>query len=206
MEQSRETLGQLFSRYRVRLYNTALSLSGNHADAEDILQDGLLAAFRNFRSFEGRSQLSTWLTRIIINAALMRARNKRARPMVSIDQPVQQNDQPLVCAVRDPGPNPEEMYLRQEQLQALERALQTMPKVYRLALTLHHVQGLTIREAAELMGLPVGTLKSQLHRARGRLSREVAERRPRQGVLHTRLRQHRRPVVDQVTTQVAAAA
>ena len=68
----REALDELFSRYRARLYNTALRIMGNSEDAEDALQDGLLTAFRNLSGFEGRSQFSTWLTRIVVNAALMR--------------------------------------------------------------------------------------------------------------------------------------
>jgi len=171
IEENREELDELFSRYRVRLYNTALKLSGNPDDAEDILQDGLLAAFRTFKTFQGRSQLSTWLTRIVINVALMRRRRNRVCLMVSIDHSVKHNHQVAAADFRDPGPNPEEIYARQEQFQCLQRVLQTMPKAYREALRLRHLEGMSVREAAEVMGLPTGTLKSRLHRARQWLSR-----------------------------------
>src|SRR6266852_4708743 len=70
-----EALETLFARNNRALYQTALRLLGNPEDAEDALQEGLLAAYRNLRRFEGRSQFSTWLTRIVINAALMRRRS-----------------------------------------------------------------------------------------------------------------------------------
>src|SRR3989449_11024166 len=72
----------LFRRYQRPLFQTALRVLGNAEDAEDALQDGLLSAYRNLRRFEGRTQFSTWLTRIVINAALMRPRSAKAGPAV----------------------------------------------------------------------------------------------------------------------------
>src|SRR5260370_22828010 len=74
----------LFRRYHRPLFQTALRVLGNTEDAEDALQDGLLSAYRNLKRFEGRSQFSTGLTRIVINAALMRRRSAEARPAVSL--------------------------------------------------------------------------------------------------------------------------
>ena len=75
----------LFRRYQRPLFQTALRVLGNTEDAEDALQDGYLSAYRNLKRFEGRSQFSTWLTRIVINAALMRRRSAKSRPAVSLD-------------------------------------------------------------------------------------------------------------------------
>ena len=182
---SREALNELFDRYRRRLFNTALRLLGNSDDAEDALQDALLAAFRNLDGFKGRSQFSTWLTRIVINAALMRLRRMRPEVMTSIDQKRDREDLPWANRIPDPGPNPEEMYARRERLEMLERRLQLLPTSYRQVMWLCDIHGMTAREAAEALGMSIGTLKSQLHRARLRLSAEVAEarlvRRARQG-------------------------
>src|SRR2546423_10663987 len=76
----------LFRRYQRPLFQTALRVLGNTEDAEDALQDGLLSAYRNLKRFEGRSQFSTWLTRIVINAALMRRRSADARPAGFLDE------------------------------------------------------------------------------------------------------------------------
>ena len=81
----REALEDLFSRYRSRLYKTAFRVLRNPEDAEDALQEGLLAAFRKLDTFEGRSQLSTWLTRIVFNAAAMQMRRRRPGVVNSIE-------------------------------------------------------------------------------------------------------------------------
>src|SRR5450631_4873535 len=100
----------LFRRYQRPLFQTALRVLGNAEDAEDALQDGLLSAYRNLARFERRSQFSTWLTRIVINAALMRRRSKRARPAVSLDDFVTEGELPLAERFADDGPNPEQLY------------------------------------------------------------------------------------------------
>ncbi len=169
----REALDELFSLYRVRLYNTALKILGNRDDAEDALQDGLLAAYRNLNRFEGRSQFSTWLTRIIVNVALMKRRRDRFERIISIDQNIGQEDQPVAGWFPDPRPNPEEIYVWQEQVELIERLLNCVPTVDRRMFWLRHIKGLKIREVAAIMGIPVGTLKSQLHRARRRLRKVV---------------------------------
>src|SRR5258708_26139353 len=81
-----QTVEALFRRYHRPLFQTALRVLGNTEDAEDALQDGLLSAYRNLKRFEGRSQFSTWLTRIEINAAVMRRRSANARPAGALEE------------------------------------------------------------------------------------------------------------------------
>jgi RNA polymerase sigma-70 factor, ECF subfamily len=169
---NQDALDQLFSRYSRALYPTALKLMGNPEDAEDALQDGLLSAFRNLRRFEGRSQFSTWLTRIVINAALMRLRSKRAHPAASIDaEPNGEADEPVPAErIADFGPGPEELYAQKEVREIFERHLEELSAPLRSAFVLRDVQGLSTEEAAQTLGVPEGTLKSQLHRARLQLT------------------------------------
>lgn len=171
LQGDREALNTLFTRYTRPLYQTALRLLGNPADAEDALQDGLLSAARNFKRFEGRSKFSTWLTRIVINAALMRLRSQRARPSISLEQEdPEQRDLTLGSRIPDGRPGPEERYVRTERYEMLERGLRTLPPALQSALRLRDIEGLSTAEAARALGLSEGTLKSQLHRARSRLS------------------------------------
>jgi RNA polymerase sigma-70 factor, ECF subfamily len=167
-----KSLDQLFGRYSRALYPTALKLMGNPEDAEDALQDGLLSAFRNLRRFEGRSQFSTWLTRIVINAALMRLRSKRAHPATSIDaEPNADGDEPAPAEmIADHSPSPEEIYARKEVREIFERNLEGLSPTLRSAIVLRDVEGMSTEEAAETLGVPEGTLKSQLHRARVQLA------------------------------------
>jgi RNA polymerase sigma-70 factor, ECF subfamily len=167
----REALNTLFARYARPLYQTALRLLGNPEDAEDALQDGLLSATRNFKRFEGRSKFSTWLTRIVINAALMRLRSQRSRPTISLEQEdPEQRDLTLGSRIPDGRLGPEDGYVRKERFEILERGLKTLPPALRSAVWLRDIEGLSTAEAARALGLSEGTLKSQLHRARSRLS------------------------------------
>ena len=177
-DDSSVALEHIFLNARADLYKIALRVTGNPADAEDALQDGLLSAFRNLNRFEGRSQFSTWLTRIILNSALMRLRQNRTRRTISIDQSPEQGAQPFAGTFPDPRPNPEEICARQEQIENLERALKAMPRGYHQAVQLRHVQGMKIKEAADALGVSAGTLKSRLFRARQWLNEEAPQLRP----------------------------
>ena len=79
-------------------------------DAEDALQDGMLSAYRNLKRFEGRSQFSTWLTRIVINAALMRRRSAKARPTVSFDEAPHEDELPMTERLAAEDPSPEQLF------------------------------------------------------------------------------------------------
>jgi RNA polymerase sigma-70 factor, ECF subfamily len=179
----REALDQLFARHRGRLYKTARRVMGNSNDAEDALQDGLLSAFRSLSGFKGHSQFSTWLTRIVTNAALMRLRRGGPEARTSsIDEKPYPEEEPLANRIPDPGPNPEERFAREERVQIFQQKLQSLPTAYQQVVRLCDVEGMSTKEAAGALGLPIGTLKSQLHRARLRLSEEVARARPAQRV------------------------
>ena len=180
---TREAFKDLFSRYRSQLYKTALRVLRNPEDAEDALQDGLLSAFRKLDTFEGRSQFSTWLTRIVFNAAAMQLRRRRPEVVNSIDAQPGPGQRPWADLIPDQRPNPEEIFAQQERHQMVGQCLQSLPVPYRHAAWLCIVQGLKIREAAEALGLPRGTLKSQLHRAKLRFRKEAAVARPWQGAL-----------------------
>jgi len=173
LQGDQEALGLLLASYMPQLYCAALRILGTPEDAEEALQDGLVQVVQHFREFEGRSRFSTWLTRIVINAALMRLRRSRPEVMTSTDQTPGRDQLFFAESISDTRPNLEEVYAREEQLQLLKRKMRTLPAAYRSALWLRHVQGMSIREAAEALGIPVGSLKSQLHRARLMLRNEV---------------------------------
>ncbi len=162
----------LFARHARAGYQSALKLLGSAEDAEDALQEGMLSAFRNLRRFEGRSQFSTWLTRIVINAALMRLRSQRARQAVSIDEPAGAAAEAGLTIgeqLTDSAPNPEQLYAREELHEILDQNLTGLSPEMRTALLLRDVEGLSTKEAAQILGVPENTLKSRLHRARVQL-------------------------------------
>jgi len=166
-------LEALFARHSGALYQSALKLLGNPEDAEDALQEGMLSAFKNLRRFEGRSKFSSWLTRIVINAALMRLRSQRAHQTVSADQPLGEAEVTLAEQLADPAPDPERLYARQELRRLLDRNLTELPPDMRTAVLLRDIEGLSTQEAAEALGVPENTLKSRLHRARLQLAEQI---------------------------------
>jgi RNA polymerase sigma-70 factor, ECF subfamily len=170
----REALGRLLSRYSGQLYQIAFRVLGSREDAEDALQDGLLAAVRNLDSFEGRSKFSTWLVRIITNSALMVMRKNRAHALVSLEDASRNpEDLPLASRLPDLGPNPEEVCERRERRRMLQQSLHALSADYFSAVWLRDVQGLSTEEAARILGLSIGTLKSRLHRARTLVSKNL---------------------------------
>jgi RNA polymerase sigma-70 factor (ECF subfamily) len=169
-----EALSNLFMSQRLRLSYCALRLLGNAEDAEDAVQEGLLAALRNLHRFEGRASLSTWLTRIVVNACLMRLRSLRSHEWESIENPI--GGQDGVCLsdlLVDSRPNPEQVCVCNEQRRILNQGLRGLSPPHRHALSLRDLQGMTSKEAAVALGLSEGTVKSQVHRARRKLYEHV---------------------------------
>lgn len=172
----REALGRLLSGLADQLYYVAFRVLYSHEEAEDAVQDGLLAATKNLKTFHGRAQFSTWLTRVVINAALMRRRKIHAHTTTSTDQPISDESEVCMAAkIADPGPDPEQVYAREEQFTIINQWFETLPSSYRTALRLRNVEGMTTQEAAEALRVSEGTLKSRLHRARLELSRRLRE-------------------------------
>lgn len=163
-------LDALFARNTRALYQTALRVLGNPEDAEEALQEGLLSAYRNLPRFERRSQFSTWLTRIVINAALMRRRSKRARPAVSLDEVIVEGELPLAERFADDGPNPEQLYAGAELGDRMNKKLAEISPLLRTAFWLREIEGLTAEEAAHVLGVSRNTLKARLWRARQELA------------------------------------
>src|SRR6516162_4281437 len=166
----------LFRRYQRPLFQTALRVLGNTEDAEDALQDGLLSAYRNLKRFEGRSQFSTWLTRIVINAALMRRRSAKARPAVSLDEPPREDELPATERFADNGLTPEQVFANTEIREMLSENLDQLSPLLRTAFVLREVQGYSTGEAAKKLGVTENTLKARLWRARHQLASRLGSR------------------------------
>ena len=166
----------LFRRYQRPLFQTALRVLGNTEDAEDALQDGLLSAYRNLKRFEGRSQFSTWLTRIVINAALMRRRSAKARPAVSLDEPPREDELPAAERFADDGLTPEQVMANTEIREMLSENLDQLSPLLRTAFVLREVQGYSTGEAAKKLGVTENTLKARLWRARHQLAERLGRR------------------------------
>jgi RNA polymerase sigma-70 factor (ECF subfamily) len=168
-----DSLSTLFGRDRVRLYRAAYSLLRNREDAEDALQDGLLSAYINLRSFEGRSQFSTWLTRIVLNAALMKRRKLRTLAQTSLDDDEVEGVQPWNTLPIDTRPDPEHTYALAETKELMEKVMSQLSPVLQSAIQSRDAEHPS-NEDAETPSVNRNTYKSRLSRARQRLAHQLA--------------------------------
>ncbi|MFJ9693026.1 RNA polymerase sigma factor SigM [Kitasatospora sp. NPDC101183] len=159
-----DAFGQLVNRHRDRLWAVALRTLGDREEAADALQDALVSAFRAAPRFEGRSAVTTWLHRIVVNACLDRARRSASRRTTPLDEDPRRLD--ALVGSSEPADSPVE---RAEVQRELTAALAELTAEQRAALVLVDMQGYPVAEAAEMLGVPVGTVKSRCARGRARL-------------------------------------
>jgi RNA polymerase sigma-70 factor (ECF subfamily) len=165
-----EELQKLYSN---RLYKRILSITKNHEDAEDALQDTFMRAFVALNSFEGRSRLSTWLTRIAINSALMIIRRHRSYVEVSFAPPSRPGADAHEFDIRDSAPNPEEICDLKQRSKRLFRAIEQLDPISRTAIGIRITQKGSMKEIAHTLDVSVATVKARLHRARKKLAKNV---------------------------------
>lgn len=145
----------------------------NREDAEDAVQTAFLEAFRNLNGFHEHSRFSSWLTRIAMNAALMRLRVSRRKRETSLDEVTETGAPRARLHLVERRPNPEQEYLSKEGRLLLQKGLSKLGPLYLEILHLRSVQELSAKETARILELPVGTVKARLHRARTKLTGHV---------------------------------
>jgi len=161
---------ELQSRYSRQLFRRIRSITRNHEDAEDALQETFLHAHLALRSFEGRSQFASWLTRIAINSALMVLRRRRSRPEVPFELQSDSGEPAAAIDVRDHALNPEQLYDLKHRSDCTIRAISRLSNSLRTPLTAWVERDCTVKELARTLGLSLPTVKARLYRARKQLS------------------------------------
>lgn len=156
----------LVREHQDMVYRLAYRMVGNEADAWDVSQDTFLKAYNALASFRGESRFSTWLYRLAGNCATDLLRSRKSGRVVSLDEYREENPS---FDLPDAAPGPEEALETGEQRRAVEKALQALPEDYRKILTLRELGGLSYEEIAGSLSLELGTVKSRLNRARGKL-------------------------------------
>ena len=152
---------QLVAEYGDRVYGIALRVTGSSSDAEEVMQEAFLQAFRSWSTYRGEAAPTTWLYRIAVNAALMRVRARHPVELLS--------DQPASLDVADWSADAEQAVLRGELHQQLEAGLVRLPEELRVTLILRDVEGLSTSETAATLEITEAAVKSRLHRARALL-------------------------------------
>ncbi|HTO98652.1 MAG TPA: sigma-70 family RNA polymerase sigma factor [Myxococcales bacterium] len=172
----------LVERHQRQLYRLALRMTGSEADAQEVLQEAFLNAFKKLPEFRGEAQFSSWLYRIAANSALMRLRRKRRAPDNLADQPLELSGPRFSAegyleptSSSDWSQRADEKMMSGELGTAINQAVQDLPDDYRTVFLLKDVDGLSNEEIAHALELTVPAVKSRLHRARLALREKLGE-------------------------------
>ncbi|HWH31026.1 MAG TPA: RNA polymerase sigma factor SigM [Mycobacteriales bacterium] len=166
-----DAFGRLVALHRDRLWAVALRTLGDREEAADALQDALLSAYRSAATYRGEAKVTTWLHRVVVNACLDRVRRRAARPTVPM---------PATGGTEEPV-EPRDAVAERETALDVQAALAALPAEQRAALVLVDLQGLPVDEAARVLAVPVGTVKSRCSRGRARLAVSLGHLRNRAG-------------------------
>ena len=166
----------LMRRYNGKLFRVARAILKDDSEAEDALQDGYLDAYRRMADFRGESQLSTWLTRIVINQALMRLRRQKRDRVVVPFGARRGPDHELAEAnmADDKAESPTDATMRVEVRRILERRIDELPIAFRTVFVMREVEDMTVEETAACLAIPSATVRSRLFRARALLREALA--------------------------------
>jgi RNA polymerase sigma-70 factor, ECF subfamily len=171
----------LVNLYERRIYNIAYRLMENPADAEDVLQEAFLKAFENLAQFRKESSFYTWVVQIAVNSALQKLQKRQKFPSQPLDDPGvgEEEYKPKEIAIWEE--TPEKLYSQKEVKEILDRAIASLPLLYRSVFLLSDVEGLPMAEIAKLLGLTVAAAKSRLIRARLELRDRLSRHFKKQG-------------------------
>ncbi len=168
----------LVDRYKDRAYSTAFRIVGNTHDAEDVAQEAFIAVYRSIRSFDLNRKFAPWLLKIVTNLSIDHLRRKRPQTVSwdSVEAAAEDADRFM------DGIDPQKAVETSELCQLVEQLVIQLPPKYRAAVTLYYTEELTYNEVADAMDIPVGTVKTYLHRGREMLKKRL------KGVLYEPLR------------------
>ena len=182
-------LGELLQIHQKRLFNTALRMVGNHDDAAEVTQEAMLKVIEHIGDFNGQSSVSTWMTRIAMNLSFSHLRKRRIRQTVSLDtdgsagrsgsHPGFGGDQltPLREQIANRRePQPDSRVQKDEMVTQLQSALDVLQDDLRAVLVLRDIDEMDYQQIADVLAIPVGTVKSRLFRARLALRQEIFKR------------------------------
>lgn len=156
----------IMQRHNRRLYRIARGILRNNTEAEDTVQDAYVSAFTHLASYRGDSTLATWLSRIVMNEALARLRRRRPTVDLATLESQQSEAEIIQFPLSTPSDDPERTMAQRQILQLVEQATDNLPEVFRLVFVTRVIEGMSVEETSELLGLKPETVKTRLHRAR----------------------------------------
>ncbi len=164
---------ELVSRYEKRVFNFAYRITGNYHDAWDVAQEAFLRVFHSIHTFRGDAVFTTWIYRIITNVYLDERKKSKSHRQTSLDEYIDLEENSVSRQIEDDGPAPDEIVENRERDRVVQEAINSLPEYQRMIVTLYHMQHRSYEEIAEILQLPIGTVKSRLNRARQALQEKL---------------------------------
>lgn len=156
----------LVQHYEKRVFNFAYRMAGNYDDANDVAQEAFIRVFNSINTFRGDANFSTWLYRIVTNVYLDERKKQKSHLHTSLEDYIELEENTVTRQIEDTKPTPDCMVEMGERDDMLKCAIQDLPDYQRVMVVLYHTQGKSYEEIAQVMKLPIGTVKSRLNRAR----------------------------------------
>lgn len=167
---------ELVKRYEKRVYSFAYRIAGNPDDASDVAQEAFIRVFHSVGTFRGDANFTTWIYRIVTNVYLDERKKSKSHRHVSLDEYIDLEENSVSRQIVDDSPTPDQVVENKERDAAVQEAICTLPDYQRVIVTLYHIQNRSYEEIAEILNLPIGTVKSRLNRARLALAEKLGLR------------------------------
>ena len=162
----------LLGRYQKTVFHIVIKIIRNSDDAQDLVQETFMRAFNTLESYRSEFRFSTWLCKIAANCSIDYLRKKKIKAY-SMDKPFQTKNGTVEVELEDKGANPEEHLLRKQKIISIEEAIQSLPPKYKQVIVYRHHDDKSYEELARIMGIPIGTVKARIFRARELLKKKL---------------------------------
>ncbi len=171
-EGNQQAFEELMRKYHSLIFNLIYRMVGNREEAEDLVQETFVKAFRSLKSFNEEFAFSTWLYKIASNHTIDLLRKKRLQ-LLSLDEPVRTREGEMSREYPDENFNPERTLITSESTRIIFQAIEALPEKYRTIISLRHKEDKSYEEIGQILNIPIGTVKARLFRARELLRKEL---------------------------------
>lgn len=168
---------ELVIRFQKRVFNFAYGIAGNYDDANDVAQEAFVRVFNSIGTFRGDANFTTWIYRIVTNVYLDERKKAKSHRQISLDEYIELDENSVSRQIVDDGDTPDEIAQNKERNRVIREMIGSLPEYQKIIVTLYHIQDKSYEEIADILQLPIGTVKSRLNRAR-RALKELMEQHP----------------------------
>lgn len=170
-----DAFDELVTHFEKRVFNFAFRIAGNYDSASDVAQEAFIRVFNSIHTFRGDANFTTWIYRIVTNVYLDERKKAKSHRLTSLDEYIELDENSVTRQIVDENPTPDMVAEHKERDLSVQKAINSLPDYQRIIVTLYHTQNRSYEEIAEILQLPIGTVKSRLNRARLALKEKLEQ-------------------------------